>query len=54
MTKKEQQQMRRLEIENQELREMNAKHMGVYSNQLIEIIELKATIELIQEALNAG
>lgn len=51
MTAKERQRMQRLEIENRELRERVSKDMSVYSDNLIEIIELKATLELVQVAL---
>ena len=51
MTAKERQRMQRLEIENRELRERVSKDMSVYSDNLIEIIELKATLELVQIAL---
>ena len=54
MTAKERQRMLRLEIENAELRERVSKDMSVYSNNLIEIIELKATLELIQFALEGN
>jgi hypothetical protein len=52
MTRSQQQKMRRLELENEQLRDMHNKHLEVYRDQLIEIIELKATLELMQEALN--
>ncbi len=51
MTAKERQRMLRLEIENAELRERVRKDMSVYSDNLIEIIELKATLELIRVAM---
>lgn len=51
MTAKEQQRMQRLEIENRELREQNAKHARIYGDNLMEIIELKAKLELIESAL---
>jgi hypothetical protein len=52
MTKKEQQKMQRLELENIQLRENHSKHMRVYGDLLIEIIELKAKLTLIQDAIN--
>lgn len=52
MTKQEQQRMTRLEIENNEMREKISRHMAVYGDMLIEIIELKATISLIESAIN--
>lgn len=54
MTAKERQRMQRLEIENAELRERVSKDMSVYSDNLIEIIELKATLELIRVAMEAA
>jgi hypothetical protein len=51
MTAKERQQMQRLQIENAELRAAVANHMRIYGDNLIEIIELKATLELVKEAL---
>ena len=44
MTKKEQQQMRRLELENAALREQIAKHMRIYCDCLVEIVELHAAL----------
>lgn len=54
MTAKERQKMQRLEIENAELRQRVSKDMSVYSNNLIEIIELKASIELAKFALEGN
>jgi hypothetical protein len=51
MTAKEHQRMQRLEIENAELRERVRKDMGVCAKNLTEIIELKATLELIRVAM---
>ena len=51
MTAKERQKMQRLEIENRELREQHTKHMRIYGDNLMEIIELKAKLELIESAL---
>jgi len=51
MTAKERQRMQRLEAENRMLRERVSMDMNVYSNNLIEIIEMKATIELIKTAI---
>lgn len=51
MTKKEQMQMRRLEAENQALREKLDKHMEVYSAMLFEVVELKARLELVKYAM---
>lgn len=52
MTKSQQQKIRRLELENEQLRAMHHKHIEVYRDKLIEIIELNATLELVQEAIN--
>lgn len=51
MTAKEQQRMRRLEIENSELRDANKKHFDVHRDNLLEIIELRAKLALIESAL---
>lgn len=51
MTAKERQRMQRLEIENRELREHQAKSMRIYSDCILEIIELRAKLELIQSAI---
>ena len=52
MTKQEQMKLRRLELENERLREVNDKHIDVYRDQAIELIELRATIELLKEVIN--
>ena len=52
MTAKEAQKVQRLESENQMLREKLAKSMQIYGDNLVEIIELKATLDLVQSALN--
>ena len=51
MTAKERQQMQRLEIENRELRNSHKNHMKIYGDNLMEIVELKAKLELIESAL---
>ena len=51
MTKKEQMQMARLEIENEELRARLDKSMDVYRDQVTELIELRTKLELIEFAL---
>lgn len=51
MTKKEQMQFRRLEAENQALRDKLEKHMEVYSNMLFEVVELKAKLEIVRFAM---
>ena len=54
MTAKEQQRMQRLEIENRELRDKCDKHMEIYRDQLYEIIDLRAKLELIASALRGA
>ncbi len=51
MTKKEQMQFRRLEAENQALRDKLEKHIEVYSNMLFEVVELKTKIEMVRFAM---
>ena len=51
MNAKEQQKIRRLEIENAELRDKIAQHMRVYGECLVTICELKAKLELVDSAL---
>jgi len=52
MTAKEKQRMARLEMENELLREQITKHMRVYGTTLCEIIDLKAKLQLITDAVN--
>lgn len=54
MTKKEQQRMRRLELENAELREAIDKHMRVYGDALGELVTLRATLQLVREAMDTN
>ena len=51
MTAKERQRMQRLEIENRMLRELHSKDIGILGDVMTEKIELKATLELVQIAL---
>ena len=51
MSTREQAKLRRLELENEELRQANAKHIEVYREQALELIELRATLQLLQELL---
>lgn len=51
MTAKERQLMLKLEIENRELRSQNAKHFEIYRDSLIDVIELRAKLELVEMAL---
>lgn len=52
MTAKEQQQMRRLAIENAELREKITNHMRVYGQMLTEICEMRAKLALVDLAIH--
>ena len=54
MTAKEKQRMQRLEAENRELREMHDKHFEAYRDCLIEIVELRAKLALVESALMGG
>lgn len=54
MTAKEKQRMKRLEIENRELKAVLSKHTDVYRNQLFEIVEMKTKLQLIDMAMNGG
>ena len=51
MTRKESAKMRRLETENQHLRETLERQMPIYRDQLYEIVVLKTKIDLIEEAM---
>lgn len=52
MNARERAHVRRLELENAELREQIAKHIEVYRDQAIELIELRARVELLREILD--
>lgn len=54
MTAKERQRMARLEAENRELRERVAKDAEVWRDQALELIELRARLELVRQALEGG
>ena len=54
MTAKEAQRMQRLEAENRELREKVITHIRVYGEALVEIVEMRAKLELIASALHGG
>ena len=54
MTLKESAKMRRLETENQHLREALEKQAAIYRDQLYEIVVLKTKIDLIEEATRYG
>lgn len=51
MTAKEQAKLRRLELENAELRRQVSKHIEVYRDQAIELIELRAKIDALRDVL---
>lgn len=51
MTLKESARMRRLETENQHLRETLERQTQIYRDQLYEIVVLKTKIDLIEEAM---
>lgn len=46
--------MRKLELENANLKERLDKVMGIYRDQLHEIVILKTKLELISEAMGYG
>lgn len=52
--RKERQHMQRLEAENRQLRERVAKDADVWRDQAIELIELRAKLELVESALRGG
>ena len=52
MTAKEMQKMKRLEIENRELKAVLSQHTDVYRNQLFEIVEMRTKLQLIDLALH--
>ena len=54
MTIKETARMRRLETENQHLREALEKQAAIYRDQLYEIVVLKTKIDQNEEAMRYG
>jgi hypothetical protein len=52
MNAKESAKLRRLELENFELRVRNDKHIRVYGDMCVELIELRAKLELLKEIIN--
>lgn len=52
MTTREHFRMKRLEIENRELRDKIANHMRVYGNMLVELAEMRAKLEMVDYALH--
>ena len=51
MNLKETARMRRLETENQHLRETLERQMAIYRDQLYEIVVLKTKLDLVEEAM---
>jgi hypothetical protein len=51
MTKSEQRKLQRLEIENQELRRMNSRHIEVYGDLIRELITLRSRNEYVNQLL---
>ena len=51
MNRKESAKMRRLETENQHLRETLERQMEIYRDQLYEIVVLKTKLDLVEEAM---
>ena len=54
MNAREKAHVRRLELENDELRAQVARHIDVYRDKSIELIELRARLELLREILEGG
>lgn len=52
MTAKEKQRMKRLEIENRELREKLTRSMDIYREHVWELVHLRTKLELVTMALN--
>ncbi len=52
MNAKEFARLRRLELENEELRKAIEKHLDVYRDQAIELIDLRAKLNLLREMMN--
>lgn len=52
MTAKEAMKVRRLELENAELRRLNDRHISVFRDQAVELIELRAKLDLLRELIN--
>lgn len=53
MTKAEARRLRRMEIENADLRAEMAKHLRIYGETLGELVTLRATIELLREVMDS-
>jgi len=51
MTRSEKTKMMKLEIENNELRKQNSKHIEVYGSMVNELIDLRSRNELVNQML---
>ena len=51
MNAKESAKMRRLEVENEELKRVNSRHIQVHGDLLSELIDLRTRLRLVEEAL---
>ncbi len=51
MNSKETAKMRRLEVENEELKRVNSRHIQVYGDLLSELIDLRTRLRLVEEAV---
>lgn len=51
MNAREKAHVRRLELENDELRAKVARHIDVYRDQSLELIEMRAKLELLREIM---
>ncbi|MFP5341007.1 MAG: hypothetical protein ACLGIW_21445 [Gammaproteobacteria bacterium] len=52
MTARERAYVRRLELENAQLGAQNDKHIDIYREQTVELIELRARLDLLAEVVN--
>jgi hypothetical protein len=51
VNQKEAAKLRRLEVENEELKRVNSRHIQVYGDLLSELIDLRTRLRLVEEAL---
>jgi hypothetical protein len=51
VNQKESAKLRRLEVENEELKRVNSRHIQVYGDLLVELIDLRTRLRLVEEAL---
>ena len=54
MTKQESARMEKLEAENVRLREVLSKQMEIYREQLYELVEFRAAMDIIRKYVPAG